>query len=138
MKDSLIKQMLIYVCARLRIFFKFGCKDSKKFSYTQVFRRKSLGKVYFGGKNGRITAEREGKDASQMRHAADEETMHRCDTQPTKEQCTNKQPTKKQCPNGAEEGGTGIKEDQDKSGHSIICVADATLNRRSQICRTII
>ena len=57
--------------------FKFGCKDSKKFSYTQVFRRKSLGKVDFDGKNGGITAEREGKDASQMRHAANEGTMHK-------------------------------------------------------------
>ena len=32
--------------------FKFGCKDTKKFSYTQIIRRKSLGKVDFESKNG--------------------------------------------------------------------------------------
>ena len=48
---------LIPICLRtLAHIFKFGCKDSKKFSYTQVFRRKSLGKVDFEGKRAFLAA----------------------------------------------------------------------------------
>ena len=32
--------------------FKFECKDTTFFAYMQVFRKKSVGKVYFGDKNG--------------------------------------------------------------------------------------